>query len=114
MEKVMEYTGASKEVAEEVLQRLGGDVISAIAELSVAPTISGTKFIPPTPKIDAGHDAETLERIRQGRLMADMLSASPKNDLRGKATHYPPRSASESVEQKVLAGSETTPGSAAS
>ena len=112
MEKVMEYTGASKEVAEEVLQRLGGDVIAAIAELSVVPPISGAKFIPPTPKVDAGHDAETLERIRQGRLMADIFSASPKNDLRGKATHYPPRSASEALEQKAAA--ESTPGSAAS
>ena len=112
MEKVVEYTGATKEVAEEVLQRLGGDVIAAIAELSVAPTISGTKFIPPTPKVDAGHDAETLERIRQGRLMADMLSASPKNDLRGKATHYPPRSASEPVGKQAL--TETESGSAAS
>lgn len=109
MEKVVEYTGATKEKAEEVLQRLGGDVIAAIAELSVAPAISGTKFIPPTPKIDAGHDAETAERIRQGRLMADILSASPKNDLRGKATHYPPRGASESVETKRLTetGSES-------
>ena len=110
MEKVMEYTGATKEVAEEVLQRLGGDVVAAIAELSVCPTISGTKFIPPTPKIDAGHDAETLERIRQGRLMADILSASPKNDLRGKATHYPPRAASESVETKQPTATGTESG----
>jgi len=108
----MEYTGATKETAEDVLQRLGGDVIAAIAELSVVPVISGTKFIPPTPKVDSGHDAETLERIRQGRIMADMLSASPKNDLRGKATHYPPRSASEASGQTAAA--ELTSGSEAS
>lgn len=103
MEKVMEYTGATKEKAEEVLQRLGGDVIAAIAELSVVPTITGTKYIPPTPKIDDGHDDETRERIKQGRLMAEMLNASPRNDLRGKATHYPPRLASESAEKPQAA-----------
>jgi len=99
----MEYTGATKEKAEEVLQRLGGDVIAAIAELSVVPTITGTKYIPPTPKIDDGHDDETRERIKQGRLMAEMLNASPRNDLRGKATHYPPRLASESAGQPPAA-----------
>jgi len=111
---VMDYSGATHDVAEAMLIKQGGDVISALVEISVVPTITGAKFIPPTPKIDAGHDVETLERIRQGRLMADILSASPKNDLRGKATHYPPRSASEPVEQKVPAGSESKPGSAAS
>jgi len=99
---VIDYSGATHDDAKAMLIKQGGDVISALVELAIVPPISGTKYIPPTPKIDAGHDAETLERIRQGRLMADILSASPKNDLRGKATHYPPRSASEPVVQKAL------------
>ena len=89
IQKVVDYSGATRDAAEAMLTKQNGDVISAIAELSVAPTISGTKYIPPTPVVNDGHDAETKERIVQGRIMADMLSASARNDLRGKASHYP-------------------------
>jgi hypothetical protein len=95
IQTVMDNTGATRERAEESLR--GRDVIAAIEFLSIVPPISGTKFIPPPPVVDNGHDAETLERITQGRILADILSASPKNDLRGKAAHYPER-ASSSVE----------------
>jgi len=89
IQKVVDYSGATRDAAEAMLTKQNGDVVSAIAELSVAPTISGTKYIPPTPVVNDGHDAETKERIIQGRIMADMLSASARNDLRGKASHYP-------------------------
>ena len=89
IQKVVDYSGATRDAAEAMLTKQNGDVISAIAELSVAPIISGTKYIPPTPVVNDGHDAETKERIIQGRIMADMLSASARNDLRGKASHYP-------------------------
>jgi len=92
---VVDYSGATHDDAKAMLIKQDGDVISALVELTVTPTITGTKYIPPPPKIDDGHDDETRERIRQGRLMAEMLNASPRNDLRGKATHYPPRQASE-------------------
>ena len=94
IQMVVDYSGASHDDAKAMLVKQSGDVISALVELAVTPAISGTKYIPPTPKIDDGHDDETRERIRQGRLMAEMLNASPRNDLRGKATHYPPRLAS--------------------
>ena len=89
VEQVMLYTGASQKEAEKALADQNGSVIDAIAALTPVPTVSGTKHIPPPPVVDAGHDADTLERIRLGRLMADMLSASARNDLRGKASHYP-------------------------
>ena len=96
IQMVVDYTGVDKTTAETALSKCGDDVISAVAEVSVAPTISGTKHIPPPPVVDDGHDAETKERIIRGRILADILSVSPKNDLRGKATHYPDRQASAS------------------
>ena len=89
VQQVMMYTGASQEEAEKALANQNGSIIDAIAALTTIPTVSGAKHIPPPPVVDAGHDADTLERIRLGRLMADMLSASARNDLRGKASHYP-------------------------
>lgn len=86
---VVEYTGATESIAETTLLAHGEDIINAIVELSPPPRISGTKYIPPPPVVNDGHDAETKERIEKGRMMADILSASPKNDLRGKASHYP-------------------------
>jgi hypothetical protein len=83
------FTGASQADAEKALADQNGSVVDAIASLTVVPSITGAKHIPPTPVVNHGHDAETLERIRLGRLMSDILSASPKNDLRGKASHYP-------------------------
>jgi len=100
---VVDYSGATQDDAKAMLIKQNGDVISALVELAITPPISGTKYIPPTPKIDDGHDDETRERIRQGRIMAEMLNASPRNDLRGKATHYPPRLASESAEKPPAA-----------
>ena len=89
VEQVMLYTGASQKEAEKALADQNGSIIDAIASLTTIPVVSGAKHIPPPPVVDAGHDADTLERIRLGRLMADMLSASARNDLRGKASHYP-------------------------
>lgn len=89
VQQVMMYTGSSQAEAEKALTDQNGSVIDAIAVLTPVPAVSGAKHIPPPPVVDAGHDADTLERIRLGRLMADMLSASARNDLRGKASHYP-------------------------
>lgn len=83
------FTGATQEEVEKALDTHDNDVVAAIIDLTPVPTISGTKHIPPPPKIDDGHDDVTRERIRMGRLMSDMISASPKNDLRGTASHYP-------------------------
>lgn len=94
IQMVVEYSGVDNTVAETALLKYDQDVITTLVELSVPPKISGTKHIPPPPVVHDGHDAETKERIVKGRLLADILSAAPQNDLRGKATHYPPRLAS--------------------
>ena len=105
------FTGASQPDAEKALSENGNNVVDAIAALTVVPSITGTKHIPPAPIVNNGHDAETLERIRLGRLMSDMLSASPKNDLRGRASHYP---AKEPQTEAVVSTVPTVPASSAS
>lgn len=105
MKTVVDFSGVSPDVAKDALQRHGEDILLALVELSVTPRISGTKFIPPPPVVNDGHDAETKERIVQGRILADILSASPKNDLRGTASHYP--SAPEAVKLAALPEAET-------
>jgi len=89
VEQVMLYTGVTQEEAEKALKQYPDSIIDAIASLTVVPAISGTKHIPPPPKVDDGHDDATRERIRQGRILADILTFAPQNDLRGKASHYP-------------------------
>jgi len=98
IQKVVDFSGVDRSVAEAALLK-HPEVVDALAEISVVPEIRGAKYIPPTPVVNHGHDAETLERIRQGRILSDILSASPRNDLRGKAAHYPQREASGSGEQ---------------
>jgi len=98
----MMFTGATQEEAETALAANGDSVVDAIAVLTPIPPISGAKHIPPTPVVDAGHDAATLERIRLGRLMADMLSASARNDLRGKASHYPVKEEQSGAETQTM------------
>jgi len=89
MEQVVAMTGVDKDVAEAALKTANGDIVVAIESLTTVPAITGAKYIPPPPKIDDGHSEETREQIRQGRILADIFSASAKNDLRGKASHYP-------------------------
>jgi hypothetical protein len=92
---VVDFSGVTEEVAKDALQRHGEDILLALVELSITPHISGTKYIPPPPVVNDGHHAETKERIEKGRIMADILSASPRNDLRGTASHYPQEPATE-------------------
>lgn len=89
IQTIIEYTGATHDAAEAAIIKHKEDLVSAIAELSDVPQISGTKYVPLPPVVDDGHDAETKERIIRGRQLADILSAAPQNDLRGKASHYP-------------------------
>lgn len=101
VQQVILYTGVTQEEAEKAVKLYPENVIDAIASLTVIPQISGTKHIPPPPKIDDGHDEETRERIRQGRILADLLTFAPQNDLRGKASHYPVKEAQTAVVQQT-------------
>ena len=94
VDQVVKMTGVTADVAKKALEDNGNDVIAAVDALSVPPTISGTRYIPLTPKVDDGLDEETRQKLRDARAFSDILNASPRNDLRGRAaSHYPSVSA---------------------
>ena len=84
VEQVVSMTGVSEEIAKKTLEENGSDVIAAVDALSKSPTISGTRYMPPPPKIDDGLTDEVRENLKKARQFSDILSASPQNDLRGK------------------------------
>jgi len=89
-EQVIAMTGVSEEIAKKVLEESGGDILVAVERLSIPPTISGTRYIPPPPVIDDGLTDEVRENLKKARQFADILNASPQNDLRGKVVSPPP------------------------
>ena len=100
IDQVVLNTGVSEDTAKKALEENGNDVISAIDALSTPRPIKGARYIPPTPTIDDGLNEEVRSKLREARAFADILNASPKNDLRGKAaSHYPPVSADFGKEQ---------------
>ena len=102
VDQVVKMTGVTADVAKKALQDNGNDVIAAVDALSVPPTISGTRYIPLTPKVDDGLDEETRQKLRDARAFSDILNASPRNDLRGKAASHHP-----SVSADFAKGSQT-------
>lgn len=91
IEQVVLFTGVTEEVAAAALATHGGDVLKTVDALSCPPRTSGTKYIPPPPKIDDGLTDEVRQKLRDARVLSDLLTFAPQNDLRGKAAHYPPR-----------------------
>ena len=106
VDQVVKMTGVTAEIAKKTLEENGNDVIVAVDLLSVAPPMSGARYIPPTPKIEDGLTDEMRQKLRDARAFSDVLNASPRNDLRGKAaSHYPSVSADfakEQTQQKSL------------
>lgn len=91
VQQVVSFTGVTEEVAAAALAAHGGDVLKTVDALSCPPQTSGTKYIPPAPKIDDGLTDEVRQKLRDARVLSDLLTFAPQNDLRGKAAHYPPR-----------------------
>jgi len=85
VEQVIAYTGVTEDVAKKVLEENNNDVLSAVDILSTPPPIKGTRYMPSSPTIDDGLTDEVRSKLREARAFADILNASPKNDLRGKA-----------------------------
>lgn len=95
--QVVSMTGVSEEIAKKALEENGNDVIAAIDSLSKPPVISGTRYIPPAPKIDDGLTDEVRENLKKARQFSDILSASPQNDLRGKVVSPQPSAGEDSA-----------------
>ena len=103
IDKVIAMTGVSEEVAKKTLEENGNDVIASVDVLSKPPSISGTRYIPPKPTIDDGLTDEVRDNLRKARQFADILNASPKNDLRGKVVSPPPSAGEDSVKETSTA-----------
>lgn len=97
VEQVIAMTGVAEDVAKKALEENGEDVIAAVDALSKPPSISGTRYIPPTPKIDDGLTDEVRDNLRKARQFSDILSASPQNDLRGKVVSPQPSARANSA-----------------
>jgi hypothetical protein len=96
--QVIQFTGCTEEVARNTLESENWNVVDAIDHLTTVPTISGNKYIPSTPTINDQLSPDVREKIKEARKLADLFTFAPRNDLRGKASHYPSQ---ESPAQKT-------------
>jgi hypothetical protein len=88
--QVIQFTGCTGQVARDALEQENWDVIGALDRLTNVPKISGSKYIPPKPVvINDSLTPEVREKLSEARRLADLFTVSPRNDLRGKASHYP-------------------------
>ena len=72
---VQQLTGCSREEAENALNQ-HETVIDAVESLIPAnPVISGSKYIPPKPKVDTGMDPEQAALCERGRWLQDKVNA---------------------------------------
>ena len=72
---VQQLTGCSREEAEKVLSQ-HETVLDAIEALIPAnPIVSGSKYIPPKPKVDTGMDPEQQALCERGRWLQDKVNA---------------------------------------
>lgn len=81
VEMVMSLTGCGEEEAKSALAK-HTDVLAAVDSLLVIPSASGQKFVPEKPKINDGLSDEVRANLKRAREFADVLNASPRNDLR--------------------------------
>jgi len=80
---VMSMLGCTHEQAVKYLEETEGDVLLAITNNMETPEVSGSKYIPPPPKIDDGLTDEVRQKISEARKLSEAFSASFRNDLRG-------------------------------
>lgn len=72
---VQQLTGCTREEAEKALSQ-HETVLDAIEALIPAnPIVSGSKYIPPKPKVDTGMDPEQQALCERGRWLQDKVNA---------------------------------------
>ena len=80
---VMSMLDCTLEEAKEYLLKAGGDVLLAIENNMKVPEVSGSKYIPPPPKINDGLTDEVREKLNEARKISEAFSASFRNELLG-------------------------------
>lgn len=87
--QVIQFTGCTEDIARNALESENWSVVDAIDRIAHVPAISGSKYVPSTPRVDNQLSSEVREKLQQARKLSDLLTFAPQNDLRGKASHYP-------------------------
>ena len=72
---VQQLTGCTREEAERTLNQYE-NVLDAVESLIPAnPVVTGSKYIPPKPKVDTGMDPEQQALCERGRWLQDKVNA---------------------------------------
>ena len=80
--QVMSMIGCDEDTARTYLDAANGDVLTAVFDHVNFPTVTGDKHIPVAPVIDDGLTTEVREKLAETRRLTNLLTASPRNDLR--------------------------------
>ena len=80
--QVMSMIGCDEDTARTYLNAANGDVLTAVFEHVNFTTVTGDKHIPVAPVIDDGLTPEVREKLAETRRLTNLLTASPRNDLR--------------------------------
>lgn len=80
---ICSMVGCTDAEALRYLNEANGDVLLAICNHTPCPEITGSKYIPPPPKINDGLTDEVRSKIQEARKVSEAFSASFRNDLRG-------------------------------
>jgi hypothetical protein len=83
---VVSLAGCTEAEAVAALAKHNNDVLAAVDSLLATPAVSGNKYIPPKPKVDDGLTEEVRAKLARAREYAELLNASPRNDLRSPQT----------------------------
>lgn len=99
---VMSMLGCTQEEAQTYLDRAEGDVLAAIEANIAVPDTKGNKYVPAKPVVDDGLTPDVREKLQKARELADMFSASFRNDLRGSQQTAAPQPAAAQASHEPL------------
>jgi hypothetical protein len=101
-ELIVSLTGCTLVEAEEALAASKGDTIEAVDTLLAKSSVAGDKYIPSKPIVDDGLTEEVRKNIVRAREFADLLNASPRNDLRAQPAQPQQPAQPDSQQQPLL------------